>query len=120
MIRVVPCLHFPSRGEVAKQNTSGRYAITVLHVTRPKPGEHNQPLTRLLLGRTVNTAATGRDTVDIQLNNLTTGKLLLQNIARVTVRAFIAKLRRNDGIIAQIEIDITGGKITVRIALANS
>ena len=67
----------------------------------------------------MNTAATGSDTVDIQLNNFTIGKQLLQNSMGITIGALIAKLRCNDGIITQIKIDIPRGEIIARISLAD-
>lgn len=76
-------------------------------------------LTRLLLRCAVNTATACRNPVNIQLNNFTIGKLLLQNIAGIAVRTFIAELWGNDSAVADIEIDIASGKIIARVGLAD-
>lgn len=74
---------------------------------------------RLLLRGAVNTTAACCDTVDIQLNNFTLSKQLLQNSAGIAVGSFITKLWRNNGAIADVKIDIAGGKVVVCIGLAD-
>lgn len=60
-----------------------------------------------------------RNSVNILLNNFAVRKLLLRYVPGAAVGTLIAKLRRNHGAVAELEIDIAGGKIIALIGPAD-
>ena len=67
----------------------------------------------------MNTTATGRDAINVDLHHFAIRERALQRFSSGRIGTLVAKLRRNHGTIAHIKIDLAGGKIIIGKVFTN-